>query len=317
MEQGLVSTIVPVFNRAGMLREAVASALAETYRPLEIVIVDDGSTDDTPAAIAALAAAHPEIRPVRRENGGPGLARETGRRHARGEFVQYLDSDDLVLPRKCELLVAALREQPDRGVAYGKTAYTDARGNAIECTWKDASVIGDSLFPSFLLGRLWETATPLYRAAVLEAAGPWTALRLEEDWEYDCRIGALGVKLAFVPEVVAVHRDHPRSRLSRGAALDAGRLRDRAAAHELIAAHARRAGVTADAPELQHFARELFLLARQCGAAGLPRESRRLFVLSRQTGGTRMQHRVYRAVAALAGWSNAGKLAALADRLRS
>jgi glycosyltransferase involved in cell wall biosynthesis len=316
MEQGLVSTIVPVFNRAGMLAEAVGSALGETYRPIEIVIVDDGSTDDTPDAITALAAKHPEIRTVRRPNGGPGLARESGRQTARGEFIQYLDSDDLILPRKCELLMRALRERPECGVAYGKTKYTGADGREIACTWKDASVIGDSIFPSFLLGRLWETATPLYRADVLEKAGPWTPLRLEEDWEYDCRIGSHGVTLAFVDEFVAVHRDHPDERLSRGAAIDAKRLRDRAAAHELITVHAQRAGMTADVPEMQHFARELFLLARQSGAAGLPRESKRLFDLSRQTGGTRLKHRAYRAAAALLGWSAAGRLACLSDRLR-
>ena len=67
-------------NRAAMLREAVASAIGQTYRPIEIVIVDDQSTDDTPAAIAELASQHAEVRSVRRENGGPGLARETDRK---------------------------------------------------------------------------------------------------------------------------------------------------------------------------------------------------------------------------------------------
>ena len=94
----VVSVIVPVYNRAAQLRRAVASAIAQTYRPLEILIVDDGSTDDTPRAIAELEARHAEVRGIRQENGGPGAARETGRRAARGAFVQYLDSDDLMLP---------------------------------------------------------------------------------------------------------------------------------------------------------------------------------------------------------------------------
>src|SRR4051794_34991926 len=123
MQQGLVSTIIPVFNRAGMLREAVASVLPQTYRPIEIIIVDDGSTDDTPQAIRDLERHHPEVRGLRRSNGGAGLARETGRLEARGEFIQYLDSDDLLLPRKFELQTRALAEQPECGVAYGVTVY--------------------------------------------------------------------------------------------------------------------------------------------------------------------------------------------------
>jgi glycosyltransferase involved in cell wall biosynthesis len=315
----LVTTIIPVFNRAAMLRQAVASVLAQTWRPIEIVIVDDGSTDDTPAVADALAREHGEIRVIHEANGGPGLAREAGRRQARGELLQYLDSDDLLLPRKFELQVAALRDHPECGIAYGHTRYADANGVEIECTWKTANRIESAIFPSFLVARWWETVTPLYRAAVCEAAGPWTAMRLEEDWEYDCRIGADGVRLAHVPEVVAVHRDHDTGRLSRGAALDPARLRDRARSHELIYSHARRAGIGPDAPEMRHFARELFHLARQCGAAGLPTESETLFRLSRAASGERanaMQFRAYAALARMVGWPLAGRIACLADRLR-
>src|SRR5207244_2098618 len=131
MQRGLVTTIIPVYNRAPMLREAVASVIAQTYRPIEIVIVDDGSTDETPAAISELVSTHPEVRATRRANGGPGLARETGRQLARGEFIQYLDSDDLLLPRKFEWQVAALRRSSECGVAYGITHYRDADGREI------------------------------------------------------------------------------------------------------------------------------------------------------------------------------------------
>src|SRR6266566_2626754 len=101
---GLVSAVIPVHNRAGMLREACASVIAQTYRPLEIIIVDDGSTDDTADTAADLAQTNPqEIRVIHQSKTGAGLAREAGRRNARGEFIQYLDSDDLLLPRKFEL----------------------------------------------------------------------------------------------------------------------------------------------------------------------------------------------------------------------
>ena len=121
--EGLVSTIIPVHNRPALLREAVASVLAQTYRPVEIIIVDDGSTDETGREAEALAEAHSEVRAIHRQNGGPGAARETGRLAARGEFIQYLDSDDLLLPTKFELQVAGLRQCGDCAVSYGKTRF--------------------------------------------------------------------------------------------------------------------------------------------------------------------------------------------------
>ena len=298
-----------------MLRAAVASVLDQTYRPIEVIIVDDSSTDDTPRVIAELATRHPEVRGIRQLNGGPGLARERGRTEARGEFVQYLDSDDLLLPCKFALQVQALEEQPASGLAYGITLYRDANGGEIDCYWKPANQIQTAIFPSFLLARWWETVTPLYRKSVTDAAGPWTSLRLEEDWEYDCRVGALGTQLAYVDEVVAEHRDHTDGRLSFGASDDPVRLRDRCRAHELIASHARRAGVPLGAPEFQHFARELFHIGRQCGAAGLTGESQRLISLARTISVAR-DIRVYDLAARFLGWQRAARAAAWIERHR-
>jgi len=318
---GLVSIVVPVFNRPAPLVEAVESALAQTYRPLEIVIVDDGSTDATPAAAARLAREHPEaIRVVRRENGGPGLARESGRQVARGEFLQYLDSDDLLLPRKLELQVAALRERPKCGIAYGVCRETEANGSERTPALRPSDTAIETMFPAFLAERWWNTVTPLYHAELCAHAGAWSDLRLEEDWEMDARIAALGPRLAFVPEVVGSHRDLGGGRLSGGEALDPRRLRDRAAAHLSILASALGAGVPAAAAERRRFARELFLLARQCGVAGLADESRALFAAARSASTPErargLDFRLYRAAAAVAGWRNAARAAAAFDRRR-
>lgn len=313
----LASTIIPVFNRAGLLREAVASVLAQTYSPIEVVIVDDGSTDDTPAVADELARAHPEvIRVIHQPNGGVGRAREAGRNAIRGGFVQHLDSDDLLLPRKFELQVAALRAHPECGIAYGLTRYRDASGAEITCTWKPNNLVETQLFPSLLLARWWETVAPLFRRSVTDAIGPWSTLKLEEDWEYDARAAALGVRLAFVPEVLAEHRDHTSGRLSGWGGLVPERLRDRAEAHLRILSHAERAGVAHESSEMRHFARELFLLARQCGAAGLARESRELVHAARSVSSAR-DLRIYTGLARMIGWRAAGALAQMTDRLRS
>jgi glycosyltransferase involved in cell wall biosynthesis len=321
MIHGLVSTIIPVYNRARQLREAVESALAQDYRPIEIVIVDDGSTDDIPAVAQALAEAHPDaIHIVRQANAGPGAARENGRMSARGEFIQYLDSDDLLLPGKFSAQVAALRAHPEADVAYGITYTRDATGQREDKPHKRTGERIPTMFPAFVMSRWWETATPLYRRTATDAAGPWSTLSLEEDWEYDCRVASVGGRLVWVPIPVSEHRDHGGERLSRGDALDPSRMRQRATSHLLILGHALRAGVSLESPEMRHYARELFLLARQCGAAGLPQASRDLFEAARHASGPRRSrgadYRAYRAVASVLGWGGAGRASQWLDKLR-
>ena len=318
---GLVSTIIPVHNRAGLLREAVASVLAQTYRPIEIIIVDDGSTDDTPGVADSLAAGSPSaIRVMHQRNVGPGLTREAGRQQARGKFIQYLDSDDLLLPEKFALQVAGLRADPQCGVAYGYTHYRHADGRVEPTPWKGSGVRVETMFPSFLHSRWWDTPTPLYRASVCDAAGPWSNLGLEEDWEYDCRVAALGVKLHFCEAYVAEVRDHEQGRLCHGDALDPTRLAQRARSHRLIYEHAKRAGLGAGIPEMEHFARELFLLARQCGAADLSSESRELFQLAKDASGAErargLDFTLYGLVAGILGWPLTGRLACATDWFR-
>src|SRR5262245_8057707 len=206
---GLVSTIIPVYNRPALLREAVSSVLAQIYRPIEIIIVDDGSTDATPETAQAFAAAHPaEIHWLRITNGGPGAAREAGRQMARGEFIQYLDSDDLLSPEKFERQVLGLRECPDCAISYGQTQYTDIDEGMSESPWKRTGDVIETLFPSLLVERWWGTSTPLYRRALTDRGGAWTTLRNEEDWEYDCRLGKYGVQLHYCPALVSTERSH-------------------------------------------------------------------------------------------------------------
>jgi glycosyltransferase involved in cell wall biosynthesis len=321
MIESLVSTIIPVHNRPKMLREAVASVLAQTYRPIEIIIVDDGSTDDTAAAADELAAVNgEEVRVIHQSNTGPGLAREAGRRAARGEFIQYLDSDDLLLREKFELQVAGLREHSQCGVAYGKTRFRHADGGVDANAWKGSGARVETMFPAFLVSRWWDTPTPLYRASLCEQAGPWTDLRLEEDWEYDCRVASLGVRLHYCEEYVVEVRDHEDHRLCKGEALVPARLRERVRAHKLILSHAKRAGIDEAFPEMQQFARELFLLSRQCGAAGLARESGEMFWVSRIASGkpraSGLDFRAYKFLAGILGWSLLGKLACYSDSFR-
>ncbi len=318
---GLVTTVIPVFNRAAQLREAVESVLAQNYDAIEIVIVDDGSTDETGAVADAFAEQYPEQAfVIHAPNGGPGAARELGRLRARGEFIQYLDSDDVLLPGKFRQQTAALRADPSCDVAYGITRFRHADGRLEPGPWKRTGEKIQTMFPSFLVSRWWDTTTPLYRRSICDRAGPWLSTSVEEDWEYDCRVAALGAQLCYVAHDVCETRDHIELRLSSGRIGDSQRMRDRAIAHSLIYQSATSAGIDSSAPEMRHFARELFLLARQCGAAGLSAEARDLFALARDASGPRrgqgLDFQLYRLLASATGWSNAGRITCQLDKLR-
>ena len=105
-----VSVVVPAYNYARYLPKAIDSALGQTHPPLEVIVVDDGSTDDTPRVLAAYA---DRIRVIRQANQGAGAARNAGIAAARGEYVAFLDSDDLWHPRKLELQLARFASDPE------------------------------------------------------------------------------------------------------------------------------------------------------------------------------------------------------------
>ena len=315
----LVSTIIPVFNRSRLLREAVDSVLAQTYRPIEIIIVDDGSTDDTSEVIRELQASEPKvIRSIRQRNLGPGSAREAGRKVARGEFIQYLDSDDLLLPEKFQLQVKGLIENPDCGVSYGKTRHYRRGENPTDQPWRRSGEIFESMFPTFLESRVWSTVTPLYNRGVTDKAGPWTSLRQEEDWEYDCRIAAQGIKLHYVSSFIADQRMHDGPTLSGSWQHDKKALNDRLEARRMIYRHALNFGLNHKTKEIVHFAKENFLLCRQCGFGGYIEESKQFFDLAMQAAGSvrglDIIFRLYSYSARIWGWRSMGMLAHLAER---
>jgi glycosyltransferase involved in cell wall biosynthesis len=111
----LVSVVIPTHNSVDLAPEAVESVLAQTYEPLETVVIDDGSTDET---VAQLERFSPRITLIRQEHQGPAVARNAGLRASHGEIVAFLDSDDIWMPEKLKKCVAALQAHPEAGVIY-------------------------------------------------------------------------------------------------------------------------------------------------------------------------------------------------------
>lgn len=275
MESSLVSIIIPVYNRASMIGAAVDSVLAQTYRPIEIIIVDDGSVDDTPNVLRELQSRDSGIlRVVTQANGGPGAARNKGLEIACGEYIQYLDSDDLLHPRKLECQVQSLLESPDAGVSYCITLRRNQATGQMQPWARTAEAI-DNIFPSFLPKRGWATLTPLWRRSVCDQIGLWKSYRVMEDWEHDLRAGLLEVKPVHVPEALCTVVDHDQNRAS---GMNEGYTTERVKylflAHESIWGLMKQHGKT-DRGYLEAFSRTMFWIARMCGERGLVREGDR------------------------------------------
>ena len=127
MDNPLVSVVIATYNMATFLPLAVRSALAQTYRNIEMLIIDDGSTDTTAEHVAPFLA-DTRVRYLKQANGGQAVAKNRGIREATGEYVAFLDADDLWTPDKLEAQLPLFAASPAVGVVYSAFAYIDEKG---------------------------------------------------------------------------------------------------------------------------------------------------------------------------------------------
>jgi glycosyltransferase involved in cell wall biosynthesis len=131
MEKGLVSVVIPTYNRAGLIERAVDSVLNQDYRQIEVIVVDDGSRDDTPERVGKRYKQDERVRFFRITNSGVCGARNRGLKEVRGEYIAMLDSDDYWLPGKLTLQIGILDAHPDLSMVWSDMDAIDSSGRVI------------------------------------------------------------------------------------------------------------------------------------------------------------------------------------------
>ena len=212
----LVSVIVPAYNAARFLAAALESALAQTYRELEIIVVDDGSTDETARIAEAFVARDSRVRFIQQKNAGVAAARNAAILAARGELIAPLDADDTWLPRKLEAQVRRMQSAGESiGLVYAWSFWLDADGRVLDgCPPWD--VEGDVYAALLYRNFIGNASAPLIRRRCLDKVGLYnTALRdLHaqgcEDWDLYLRL-AEHYRYAVVSEYLVGYRYLPDS----------------------------------------------------------------------------------------------------------
>ncbi len=201
-----VSIVISTYNRSNLLREAVESVLAQTYSPLEVIVVDDGSTDDTAAVMAAYAG---RVQYIRQDNAGVSAARNRGFAAAQGDLIGFLDDDDIFLPQKIERQVALLAAQPELGLVHCRYYIMGSDGTYLSKVGLLPS--GEVLEQLVCQNFLWMSG-PLIRRERLEAAGGFDpALSSAADYDLWVRIAGAGYPFGCVQEPVGAYRVHANS----------------------------------------------------------------------------------------------------------
>jgi glycosyltransferase involved in cell wall biosynthesis len=196
-QQPLVSVIIPVYNGARFLRAAVESVFAQTYRPFEVIVVDDGSADDS----GDIAQSFPDVRYMRQENQGVAAARNNGIEAARGEFFAFLDQDDLWAPEKLRLQIEHLLNHPEVGYTLSQQQFFLEPGTTLPAWFRK------ELLTSVHTG--WVLGTLVVRRKAFEQIGNFaTGYSAANDSDWFFRARAAEIPMAVVPELLLLKRIH-------------------------------------------------------------------------------------------------------------
>ena len=206
-----VSVVIPAYNSARFIAQTLGSVIAQSFADFEILVVDDGSTDDT-AAIAGRVS--PRVNVIRQSNGGIAAARNTGLAAAGGDFVAFLDHDDIWHPQKLEAQIECFRRNPKVGLVYGEfNRWEEGSAPTFPPEPLDPSLLDEDrsgwIYHKLLLTNWVLFSTALFRRESVKAIGLFdAALPPADDWDFAIRASWL-FPFAKMRQVVALYRVHP------------------------------------------------------------------------------------------------------------
>ena len=210
MSSPLVSVLVTAYNAEPWIADTLASVGAQSYPNLELVVVDDGSTDRTLEIASSFE--HPRCTVISQENRGACAARNRALDNASGDLIQYLDADDLLAPQKVSLQVERLLQEPEGTVASGPwMRFYDAspppERPEPNHDWRDYTPASDWLLDSWAQNGMFASFAWLTPASVIEAAGPWNeSIKRNQDGEFFARVLLKAHRIAFCDDAWGFYR---------------------------------------------------------------------------------------------------------------
>ena len=216
MDKPLVSVIVPAFNAAGTIRQTLESVSAQTYPAMEVIVVDDGSSDSTTAIVEEFTANDARFYLIRQPNAGVGAARNAGIAKARGKYIAPLDADDLWMPEKLERQVACMEEFGDQtGLVYCWSTLINEKNQLIDRS-PPCRMAGRLRHAIVLVNLLGNASVPLFRASALKTVGLYLTRTEQggvqgcEDWDLALRIAEF-FSVHVVAEYLVAYRQNGTS----------------------------------------------------------------------------------------------------------
>jgi glycosyltransferase involved in cell wall biosynthesis len=220
----LASVVIPAFNSERFLGEALLSVFAQTYAPVETIVVDDGSSDGT----AEVARSQPGVTLIEQVNSGPSAARNRGFAASRGEFVAFHDSDDLMTPDKLAVQVGHMLENPGVGCVLAEQELIVEEGAELPF-WAEGSKVETMMPPrppELEDEPMVHPMSMVVRRQIFEQVGNFDeSMRAAEDFDWMLRAAEEGVEIARLSEVLLRRRVHPDSLTQNAAASRAGLFR--------------------------------------------------------------------------------------------
>ena len=194
-----VSIIIPNYNSGAFLKEALASALYQTYDNLQIIVVDDGSTDESWQAAQDV----PGVKLIRKKNEGAPAARNVGLENADGDYIKFFDADDVLMPNAIAQQVSHQVTLPADGVTYGDLAWFGLKNRGFGNKSVRPGHCSDIVRNNIL------TSTPLLkRASVVDIGGFDPSIRRSQEWDLHVRLAAAGARFFYKPIPVYLYRKH-------------------------------------------------------------------------------------------------------------